>query len=100
MIPLFVWSLEFLIYHVNVWSCSMLTSVAFLILSSATPCASHNALTMNQNWSRSSFPTPLDIGNLIALVMLNCWFGGGGVGEVGDEGGGASGGISGEVTTA
>ena len=42
---------------------------------------------MNQNWSRSSFPTPLNTGSLIALSILNCGGGGGGVGGDGGEGG-------------
>ena len=74
-------------YHVNVRSCSALTNVALLMLSSVTPCASHTALTTNQNWSRSSFPTPLNIGSLIALAILNRGGGGGGVGGDGGEGG-------------
>ena len=75
-IPAFGWLLECLIYHVNARSCSTLTNVAFLILSSATACASHTTLTTNQNWSRSSFPTPLNTGSLSALAILN--YGGGG----------------------
>lgn len=71
-------------YHVNALSCNVLTSISFLILSSMTPCASHTALTMNQNWSGSSFPTPLNIGTLIALAILNYGGGRGGVG--GDRG--------------
>ena len=61
------------------------------MLSSMTPCASHTALAMNQNWSRSSFPTPLNMGSLIALTMLNCGGGGGG-GQGGEAGGGMGGG--------
>ena len=42
------------------------------------------------------FPTPLNTGSLIALAMLNCGFGGGGVvengGGVGEVGDGVSGG--------
>ena len=45
----FGWSFECLIYHVSVRSCSALTNVAFLMLSSVTPCASHTTLTMNHN---------------------------------------------------
>ena len=72
----------------------MLTSIAFLILSSMTPCASHTTLTMNQNWSRYSFPTPLKIGSLLALTILN--FGGkGGVGGDGGEEGEMGGGVGG-----
>ena len=84
-IPAFWWSFECLIYHVSVWSCSTLTKVTFLMLSSVTPYASHTTLTMNQNWYASSFPTPLNIGNLIALIMLNCWLGRGHVGEDGGD---------------
>ena len=36
------------------------------------------------------------MGSLIALAILKCWFGGGGVDEYGGEGGEASGGISGD----
>jgi len=50
---------------------------------------------MNQNWSESSFPTPLNTGSLIVLAMLNCGDGVGGVGEDGDEIGEASEGVSG-----
>lgn len=66
-------------------SCSVLTSITFLILSSTTPCAFHTTLTMNQNWSGSSFPTPLNIGSLITLTILNYGGGGGGVGGDGGE---------------
>ena len=86
-IPAFGWLLECLIYYVNARSCSALTNVAFSILSTVTPCASHTALTTNKNWSGSSFPTPLNTGSLIALAMLNCGCGGGGVGGDGGEGG-------------
>jgi len=36
------------------------------------------------------------MGSLIVLTILNCWFGGGGVGEDGCGGGEASGGVSGD----
>ena len=58
-----------------------------------TPYASHTALTMNQYWSISSFPTPLNTGSLIALAILNCGGGGGGVGGDGGEGGEVGGGV-------
>ena len=93
VIPRFGWSLECLIYHVNARSCSMLTNVAFLILLSVTPCASHTSLNTNQNWFGSSFPTPLNTGSLIVLAILNCGGGGGGVGGYGGEGGEAGGGV-------
>ena len=93
IIPAFRSSFECLIYHFNMWSYGVLSNVAFLILSSVTPCGSHTALTTNQNWSGSSFPTPLNMSSLIALAILNCWFG---VGEDGSEGSEASGGVSGE----
>ena len=67
----FGWSFECLIYQVSARSYSALTNVAFLMLSSVTPCASHTALTTNQNWSGSLFPTPLNTGNLISFSMLN-----------------------------
>lgn len=94
-IPAFGWSLECLIYHVNVRSCSMITNVSFLILSSMTPYASHTALTMNQNWSRSSFPTPMNTISLISLSILNRGGGRGGVGGDGDEGGETGGDVGG-----
>ena len=50
---------------------------------------------MNQNWSGSSFPTPLNTGNFIVLAILNCGGGGGGVGEDGDEDGETGGGVGG-----
>jgi len=49
-----------------------------------TPRASHTALTTNQNWSGSSFPTPLNMSSLIALTMLKCGSGGCGVGGGGN----------------
>ena len=66
-----------------------------MILSSITTCASHTTLTTNQNWSESSFPTPINIGSLIALAILNYGGGGGGVGGEGGEGGEAGGGVGG-----
>jgi len=47
---------------------------------------------MNQNWSGSSFPTPLNTDNFIVLAILNCGGGGGGVSEDEDEDGGGVGG--------
>ncbi len=73
----------------------MLTSVVFLIFSSTTPCASDTALTTNHNWFRSSFPTPLNIGSLIVLAILNCGGGGGGVGGDGGEEGEMGGDVGG-----
>ena len=73
----------------------MLTNVSFFILSSVTPCDSHTTFTMNQNWSGSSFPTPLNTRNFIALSILNCGGGGGGVGEDGGEDGETGGGVGG-----
>ena len=50
---------------------------------------------MNQNWSRSSFPMPLNIGRFTEFAMLNGGGGGSGVGEgvsgVGEDGGGVGG---------
>lgn len=46
---------------------------------------------MNQNWSTSSFPTPLNIENFIALAILTHGGGGGGMGEDGGECGEAGG---------
>ena len=62
-------------YHVSSRSCKALTIVAFFILSSVTPYASHIAFTMNQKWSGSSFPNPFNTDNFIALTILN--YGGG-----------------------
>ena len=95
MIPMFRWSLECLIYHVNTRSYNVLTNVAFLILSSMTPCTSHTELTTNQNWSESSFPTPLNTGILIALAILHCGGGKGGVGGDGGEEGEMGGSVGG-----
>ena len=53
------------------------------------------ALITNQNWSRSSFSTPLNTGNFIVLSILTCDGGGGGMGEDGGEGGEASGRVGG-----
>lgn len=56
------------------------------------PWASHTDRITNQNCPGSSFPTPLNVGSLIALAIPN--FGGGGVGggvdefDEGDAGGG------------
>jgi len=50
---------------------------------------------MNQNWSRSSFPNPLNIGNFTVLAILNCGCGGGGTGEDGGDGGEAGGSVGG-----
>lgn len=59
------------------------------------PYASHTALTTNQNWFGSSFPTPLNTDNLIALAILNYGGGIGGVGGDGGEGGETGGGVGG-----
>jgi len=50
---------------------------------------------MNQNWSRSSFPTPLNTNNFIALAIFNCGGGRGGVGEDGGEDSETGGGVGG-----
>jgi len=50
---------------------------------------------MNQNWSGSSFPTPLNSGNFIALAILTHGGGGGGMGEDGGEDNETSGGVGG-----
>jgi len=50
---------------------------------------------MNQNWSRSSFPTPLNTGNFISLATFNYGGGKGGVGEDGGDDGETSGGVGG-----
>jgi len=84
-------------HHVSARSYNVLTSVAFFILSAMTPCASHTVFTTNQNWSGSSFPTPLNTVNFIALSILNCGGGGGGVGEDGGEDGDIGGGVGGGV---
>lgn len=71
-------------YQVSTRSCKVLTNAAFFIFSSMTPCAYHAAFITNQNWSRSSFPTPMNIGSFIALSILLRDGGEGGMGE--DEG--------------
>jgi len=76
-------------------SYKVLTSIAFFILSFVTPCASHTAFTMNQNWYGSSFPTPLNTGKFITLAILNFGGGGGGVGEDRVEDGETGGGVGG-----
>ena len=82
-------------YHVSVRSYNALTSAALFILSSTTPYASHTAFTTNQNWSGSSFPTPLNTGSLITLAILNCGGGRGGVVRDGGDDGETSGGVGG-----
>lgn len=57
-----------------------------------TPRASHIDFIMNQNWSGSSFPTPLNTGSFITLAILLRGGDGGGMGEVGDEDGEMGGG--------
>ena len=52
-------------------------------------------LVTNQNWSGSSFPTPLNTNNFIALAILNCGGGREGVGEYGGEDGETGGGVGG-----
>ena len=71
-----------------------LTNIVFFILSFVTPYASHTTFIMNQNWSGSSFPTPLNTGSFIALAILLRGGGRGGMGEDGGERGEASGGVS------
>ena len=68
---------------------------SLFILSSTTPCASHTALTMNENWYGSSFPTPFNTNSLIAFAILNCGGGGGGVGGDGGEEGEMGSGVGG-----
>ena len=46
------------------------------------PSASPTAFVMNQNWSESSFPKPLKMGNFTEFTILNGGGGGGSVGEV------------------
>ena len=72
-------------YHISARSCNVLTNIAFFILSPTNPCAPHTALTTNQNWSGSSFPTPLNTGNFITLIILDCGGRGGGVGGDGGD---------------
>jgi len=52
-------------------------------------------LITNQNWFGSSFPTPLNTGNFIALAILTRGGGGGGTGEDGGEGSEVGGGLGG-----
>jgi len=88
-------SLEFLMYQISVRSCRVLTNVTFFILSSMTPYASHTAFIMNQNWSRSSFPTPLNTGSFITLAILLHGGGEGGMDEDKGEDGETSSGVGG-----
>ncbi len=98
-IPAFRLSLEWLMYQVSMRSCGVLTNVAFFILSSVTPCASHKTFITNQNWSRYSFPTPLNTGSFIALAILLRGGGESGMGEDrgedGETGGDVGGGMHG-----
>lgn len=59
------------------------------------PLASHIALVMNQNWSRSSFPKPLNTSSFTEFAILNDGEGGGSVGKgvysKGEYGGGVGG---------
>jgi len=50
---------------------------------------------MNQNWSGSSFPKPLNKCSFIEFAMLNCGGGCGGMGEVMGDGGEVGGGVGG-----
>lgn len=67
--------------------------LAFLILSFVTTCASHTDFTTNQNWFRSSFPTPLNTNNFIELTILKHGGGRGGTSEDGGEDSETSGGM-------
>lgn len=51
------------------------------------------ALTANQNWSRSSFPKPLNKGIFTIFSILNCGGGGHGTSDDGGDGGGVGGGV-------
>ena len=57
--------------------------------------AYHTAFATNQNWSGSSFPKPLKMGNFTIFAILNAGGGGGGVGKGvcnrGEDGGGVGG---------
>jgi len=50
---------------------------------------------MNQNWSKYSFPKPLNKGNFTEFSILNCGGGGGCMGEVAGDGGEVGGGVGG-----
>jgi len=76
-------------------SCKALTNMTFFILSFVTPCASHTTLITNQNWSGSSFPTPLNTRNFILLAIFIHSGGGGGTSEDGGEGSEIGGGVGG-----
>ena len=79
-------------YHISAQSYKVLTNVTFFILSFVTPCTSHTTFITIQNWSRSSFPTPMNTNDFIVLAILTCGGGGGGMGEDGCEAGGGVGG--------
>ena len=66
-------------------------------MSSVTPWASHTTLNMNQNWSGSSFPNPLNTGNFIVLAILTCGGGGGGMGKDAGEDSETDSGVGGVV---
>ena len=65
------------------------------MLSSITHCASHTPLITNQNWSGSSFPTPLNTYNFIELSILKRGGGGAGTGEDGGDDSETSSGVGG-----
>jgi len=52
-----------------------------------TPYASHTTFITNQNWSGSSFPTPLNTGSFIARAILLRSGGRGGMGKLWGEDG-------------
>lgn len=83
---------QYLTYHVSMWSCKLVTNVAFSIWSPVMFLACHTTFSTNQNWSKSSFPKPLKMGNFIVFTILNGGTGGGDMGEGvcygGDDGGG------------
>ena len=95
LIPVFGLSLECLMFQVRAQYCRALTSVAFFILSSINPYASHTNFTMNQDWSGSSFHNLLNTCNFIVLAILNHSGNGGGMGEDGGDGAKARGGVGG-----
>jgi len=76
---------EYFIYHVSALYLSNVMSRAFFTSSLLIYLATHTTSTTNQNWSRSSVPSPLKTGSLMSsaiLLLLGGLGGGGGVGEV------------------
>lgn len=88
-------SFEYLMYQVSGWSYKVVINVTSFMRSPIMPWASHTALTTNQNFSKSSFPKPLNKGSFTEFAILNCGGGQGATGEVRGDGGEVGGGVRG-----